>query len=58
MDIIFLMIHEIPICHVKNILLRHGKYSYDVAMIIQHIIYLVTSGLFWSYHAFISFYYI
>ncbi len=41
MDIILLTIHEIPIA-IRKILLPHGKYSYDVAMIIQYITYLVT----------------
>jgi hypothetical protein len=31
-DIILLMIHGIPIA-IRKILLPHGKYSYDVAMI-------------------------
>jgi hypothetical protein len=40
--------HNIPndswnfYCHIKKILLPHGKYSYNATMIIQHIIYLVT----------------
>jgi hypothetical protein len=41
MDIIFLMVHEIPIA-IRKILLPYGKYSYDATMIIQHIIYLIT----------------
>jgi hypothetical protein len=32
-DIILLMVREVPIA-IKKILLPHGKYSYDVAMII------------------------
>jgi hypothetical protein len=40
-DIIILMICEIPIA-IRKILLPHGKYSYDAAMIIQHIIDFVT----------------
>jgi hypothetical protein len=40
-EIIILMVREIPIA-IRKILLLHGKYSYDVAMIIQHITYFVT----------------
>jgi len=41
-DIIFFMIHEIPISTLEKKLLPGGKYSYDAIMIIKHITYLVT----------------